>query len=70
MEQFERDLPTLVLDHSQEWVAYHGRDRLFFGETAYDLYQRSGELGLQPYELFVTLVQPWSDMESIGVQEV
>ena len=46
IDAFRRDLPALLKTHPGKWVAYHGDERVGFGETQTELYLRCFAKGL------------------------
>jgi hypothetical protein len=58
IEAFRRDLPELLQTHRGQWVAYHGDERLGFGETETELYQRVFRRGLTRNDFVVGFVAP------------
>jgi hypothetical protein len=60
---FERDLPQLLQDRYGQWVAYHGVNRLGFGNDKTELYQRLRDQGYDDRELLVTYVEPQGTVE-------
>lgn len=57
-QAFRRDLPQLLKDHSRQWVAYHGDDRIGFGLSKRQLYQECLRRGLKPGAFAVRSVEP------------
>ncbi len=58
IDAFRRDLPELLETHRRQWVAYHGDERLGFGETETELYQRAFRRGLTRNDFIVGFVAP------------
>jgi len=46
IQAFRRDLPEMLKSHRGKWVAYHGDDRIGFGKTQTELYQKCFRRGL------------------------
>lgn len=72
MQSYWRDLTDLVTLKStnQQWVAYHGDDRVCFGRTEVDVYQSCFRRGLQRGEFFVGALEldpegipPWGTLD-------
>ena len=72
MEAFWRDLPRLLAGETrkQQWVAYHGDERIGFGKTKTELYQLCLGRGLQHGEFYVAKLEvdpeeipPWGTHE-------
>lgn len=59
-QAFWRDLPELLelRSRKRQWVAYHGNERIGFGETGTDLYQECFRRGLERGEFYVGLLEP------------
>ncbi len=57
MERHRRDLPELMKRHADQWVAYHGEERLEFGRSKRALYHKYLDRGLKPDELIVLGVE-------------
>jgi hypothetical protein len=55
---FLRDLPSLLNEYSNQWVAYHGDRRLGIGPAKAELYQDCLQRGFSPEELVVWNIQP------------
>lgn len=54
-----KDLPQLLEEgHVDQWVAYHGSERLGFGQTRDELYRQFTSQGIELRELFVRLIEP------------
>jgi hypothetical protein len=58
IEKHRRDLPELMKRHADQWVAYHGDERLEFGRSQRALYHKYLDRGLKPDELIVLGVEP------------
>jgi hypothetical protein len=58
IDAFRRDLPELLKTHPGRWVAYHGDERVGFGETQTELYQRCFALGLTRDDFIVGFTEP------------
>jgi hypothetical protein len=58
MEKHRRDLPELMKRHADQWVVYHGEERLEFGRSKRALYHKYLDRGLKPDELIVLGVEP------------
>jgi hypothetical protein len=58
MEKHRHDLPELMKRHADQWVAYHGEERLEFGRSKRALYHKYLDRGLKPEELIVLGVEP------------
>ncbi|MCY2989909.1 MAG: DUF5678 domain-containing protein [Planctomycetota bacterium] len=58
IDAFRRDLPELLETHRGQWVAYHGDERLGFGETETELYRRAFRRGLTRNDFIVGFVVP------------
>jgi hypothetical protein len=46
IEAFRRDLPEMLKSHRGRWVAYHGDERIGFGNTQTELVQECFQRGL------------------------
>ena len=46
IDAFRHDLPELLKTHPGKWVGYHGDERIGFGKTPTELYQRCFARGL------------------------
>lgn len=57
VEQFEKDLPQLLVTHRGQWVAYHGRERLGFGTSKTGLLVKFEE-EYSYKNLYIRKVQP------------
>ncbi|MBI1904023.1 MAG: hypothetical protein HYS13_23225 [Planctomycetia bacterium] len=57
-QAFARDLPELLKTHYFQWVAYHGDERVGFGRTETELYQRCFRRGLKDDEFVVRSIEP------------
>jgi hypothetical protein len=55
---FRRDLPGLLRTHYGKWVAYHGDQRIGFGRTQTDLYEKCFRRGLTRDEFVVCGIEP------------
>lgn len=55
---FERDLDDLLKTHYRQWVAYHGDQRVAFGRSATDLYEKCLRKGLKEGEFVVRSIEP------------
>ena len=54
-----KDLPQLLEEgRIDQWVAYHGSERLGFGQTRDELYRQFTSQGIELRELFVRLIKP------------
>ncbi len=53
-----RDLPELLKTHPGKWVAYHGDERVGFGKTETELYQRCFARGLTRDDFIVGFTEP------------
>ena len=58
MDKHRRDLPELMKQHADEWVAYRGEERLEFGRSKRALYHKYLDRGLSLDELLVLAVEP------------
>jgi hypothetical protein len=58
LDKHRRDLPELMKKHADQWVAYHGEQRLEFGRSKRQLYRKYLDRGLSPDELMVLGVEP------------
>jgi hypothetical protein len=61
---FHQDMPELIENHLNEWVAYRGGERLGFASTQTELYMRLEAQGIPEDELTVRLVNEDSLYES------
>jgi hypothetical protein len=57
-QAFSRDLPELLKTHYRLWVAYHGDERIGFGRTETELYDRCFARGLKESEFVVCSIEP------------
>lgn len=59
-QAFWRDLPELLplASRKRQWVAYHGDERVGFGETSTELCQECLRRGFQNDEFFIGMLQP------------
>lgn len=46
IDAFRRDLPDMLVTHCGKWVAYHGDERIGFGNSQTELYNKCFGLGL------------------------
>lgn len=53
IDAFRHDLPELLKTHPGKWVAYHGDERVGFGKTQTELYQRCFARGLTQDDFIV-----------------
>ena len=58
LDKHRRDLPELMKRHADQWVAYHGEQRLEFGRSKRALYHKYLDRGLSLDELVVLGVEP------------
>jgi hypothetical protein len=58
LDKHRRDLPELVKKHADQWVAYHGEERLESGRSQRKLYRKYLDRGLSLDELIVLGVEP------------
>ena len=58
LEAFRRDLPGLLKTHHGQLVAYHGDERMGFGKTETELYEKGFARGLKQDEFLVFSVEP------------
>jgi hypothetical protein len=58
IDAFRRDLPELLRTHPGQWVAYHGDERIGFGRTETELYQRCFARGLTRDDFIVGFTEP------------
>jgi hypothetical protein len=58
LEKHRRDLRELMKKHADQWVAYHGEERLEFGRSQRALYHKYLDRGLRLDELVVLGVEP------------
>jgi hypothetical protein len=58
IDAFRRDLPELLQTHPGKWVAYHGDERVGFGKTQTELYQRCFARGLTRDDFIVGFTEP------------
>jgi len=58
IDVFRRDLPELLRTHPGQWVAYHGDERVGFGRTETELYQRCFARGLTRDDFIVGFAEP------------
>jgi len=58
IDAFRRDLPELLRTHPGRWVAYHGDERIGFGKTQTELYQRCFSQGLTRDDFIVGFTEP------------
>ena len=58
IDAFRRDLPELLRTHPGKWVAYHGDERVGFGKTETELYQRCFARGLTRDDFIVGFTEP------------
>ncbi len=63
LDKHRRDLPELMKTHADQWVAYHGDQRLGFGRSKRKLYRKYLDRGLSIDELMVLGVEPMLDDE-------
>jgi hypothetical protein len=59
-EAYWRDLPKLLKrkSRSRRWVGYHGDERIGFGATSAEVYQKCLRRGLQNDEFYVDRLEP------------
>ncbi len=55
---FRRDLHQLLQEQPGQWVAYHGGQRVGFGQTKTRLYQECLRRGYEPGHFVVRFIQP------------
>ncbi len=60
---FRRDLPELMKTHYRQWVAYHGDERVGFGKTERELYEKCLRYGWTDEEFVVRSIEPEMDDE-------
>lgn len=65
-EAFHRDLPSLLIDHRGEWVAYHGDQAVGFSHSMLDLYQECSRREIKLNEFLVRRVDPDLLEEPVG----
>jgi hypothetical protein len=53
---FDRDLPNLLRTHHEQWVAYHSGNRVGFGRSQTELFNRCLQRGLKTEEFIVRFV--------------
>ncbi len=58
LDKHRRDLPELMKKHADQWVAYHGDERLELGRSKRNLYHKYLDRGLSLDELIVLAVEP------------
>ena len=58
IDAFRRDLPELLKTHPGKWVAYHGDERVGFGKTQTELYQRCFARGLTRDDFVAAFTEP------------
>ena len=58
IDAFRRDLPELLRTHPGKWVAYHGDERIGFGNTETELYRRCFASGLTRDDFVVGFTEP------------
>jgi hypothetical protein len=58
IDAFRRDLPGLLQTHPGKWVAYHGDQRVGWGESQTELYQRCFARGLTRDDFIVGFTEP------------
>jgi hypothetical protein len=58
IEAFRRDLPEMLKEHRGRWVAYHGDERIAFGQRETPLYQECLRRGFARDEFMVCVVEP------------
>jgi hypothetical protein len=58
IDAFRRELPELLRTHPGRWVAYHGDQRVGFGKTQTELYQRCFAQGLTRDDFIVGFTEP------------
>ena len=65
---FRKDLPRFLEEgRVGQWVAYHGSERLGFGQSRDELYRQYISKGIELHDLFVPLIEPGIFLE-IGVE--
>ncbi len=63
LNAYRRDLPEMLVDHQGEWVAYHGDQRVGFGQSKTKLYQHCLDQGWSSSTFIVLRVFP--DVERV-----
>lgn len=58
IDAFRRDLPELLKTHPGKWVAYHGDERVGFGKSETERYQRCFARGLTRDDFIVGFTEP------------
>lgn len=66
-ESFARELPTLMAERPDEWVAYRGQERLGFATSKTELDQRLLAEGLDLDEFIVFCIEPQDDEYEMGM---
>jgi hypothetical protein len=62
---FERDFPSLWIEHAGQRVAYHGDRQLGFGQK-HELYQECFKRGLQREEFVIFCIEPQETEITLG----
>jgi hypothetical protein len=57
-QTFRQELPALLKEHPDEWVAYHGAKRLGFGDTKATLIAQCDAAGLPYEEVYIAFIMP------------
>jgi hypothetical protein len=60
-DTFQRDYPALIAEHTGEWVAYRGTQRLGLAPTKTQMYQTCLGQGLHWEEFLVCCIEPAVD---------
>jgi hypothetical protein len=63
---FLADLPEMLRDHYKQWVAYHGKHRIGFGQDSWALEEECVRQGYDENELLIYLVYPYPEMDYIS----
>jgi hypothetical protein len=63
---FQSELPLLIEDHLNEWVAYHGTRKVGFGKTRAELWQACLRQGIPEGEFWVWNIAPVDEEIATG----
>ena len=64
---FERDAPALCREHTGEWIAYHGDQRVGLASTRIEAWQECIRRGLPEGEFWVFDIQPVIAVEAANL---
>jgi hypothetical protein len=65
-ETFARDLPELLKQHRDKWVAYHGARRLGIVKTCTDAERLVLSERIDPYEIAIWCVEDQPNIDFVG----